>query len=104
MAAENSTCRVRIMNYSKLTEVLMPVVFGTFLAFSGVPALHAQQTRAKRNILTKQDLSGVPDHEGVLAQVELHRVPENRNTPILATSSAMYRRALLPLAWMVSRP
>jgi quercetin dioxygenase-like cupin family protein len=34
-----------------------------------VLVLRAQQTGAQRNILTKQDLSSFPGHEGVVAQV-----------------------------------
>jgi quercetin dioxygenase-like cupin family protein len=36
---------------------------------SCVLVLHAQQTGAQRNILTQQDLSNFPGHEGVVAQV-----------------------------------
>ena len=58
------------MNRSTLMAVIVVVVFVTCLTFSWGPALHAQQTGAKRTILTKQDLSNCPAHEGVVAQVE----------------------------------
>ncbi len=58
------------MNRSKLIAVMVAVVCVTSLALSCVPALHAQQTGAKRTILTRQDLSNIPGHEGVVAQVE----------------------------------
>ncbi|HXB53233.1 MAG TPA: cupin domain-containing protein [Vicinamibacteria bacterium] len=58
------------MNRSSLTAVTVIVVFATFLTLSWTPALDAQQAGAKRTILTKQDLSNFPAHEGVVAQVE----------------------------------
>ena len=58
------------MNRSKLTAAMAAVVFVTFLALSCVPSVRAQQVGAKRTILTKQDLSNFPGHEGVVSQVE----------------------------------
>jgi quercetin dioxygenase-like cupin family protein len=55
---------------SNLMAVIVVVVFVTFLTLSWAPALHAQQTGPKRTILTKQDLSNCPAHEGVVAEVE----------------------------------
>lgn len=42
----------------------------TLLTLSCWLVLHAQPDAPKRNILTKQDLSGFPGHEGVVALVE----------------------------------
>jgi quercetin dioxygenase-like cupin family protein len=58
------------MNRANLMAVIVVVVFVTCLTLSWAPALHAQQTGAKRTILTKQDLSNFPAHEGVVAEVE----------------------------------
>jgi quercetin dioxygenase-like cupin family protein len=52
------------MNRLKFVAAVGAVALVTF-----VLVLHAQQTGAQRNILTKQDLSGFPGHEGVVAQV-----------------------------------
>lgn len=60
------------MNRSKLILVMVTLVFAGLLALSAVPILQAQQVGdIKRNVLTKQDLSSVPGHEGVIARVEL---------------------------------
>ena len=53
------------MNRLKSVAVVAAVVLVTC-----VLVLHGQQTGAQRNILTKQDLSNFPGHEGVVAQVE----------------------------------
>lgn len=58
------------MNRSKLAVVVTAVVCVTFLALFCARGVRTQQTGAKRNILTKQDLSNFPGHEGVVAQVE----------------------------------
>jgi dihydroorotase/N-acyl-D-amino-acid deacylase len=58
------------MNRWKLIVVVAAVVFGGFLELFCLPGLHAQQTGARRNILTRQDLTDFPGHEGVVAQVE----------------------------------
>jgi quercetin dioxygenase-like cupin family protein len=53
------------MNRSKFVAVTVAFVFVTC-----VLALHAQETRAKRDVLIKQDISGFPGHEGVVVHVE----------------------------------
>ena len=58
------------MNRAKLITVMLTVVLAIFLALACGPVQHAQEAGAKRNILTRQDLSGFPGHEGVVAQVE----------------------------------
>lgn len=58
------------MNRSKLAVVVTAVVCVTFLALFCARGVRTHQTGAKRNILTKQDLSNFPGHEGVVAQVE----------------------------------
>ncbi len=54
----------------KSLKFVAVIVTVTFLAVPCFFVLHAQQPGAKRNILMKQDLSGFPGHEGVVAQVE----------------------------------
>jgi quercetin dioxygenase-like cupin family protein len=58
------------MNRFHLRVVIVVVVVVAFLCLSWAPALHAQQTGAKRTILTKHDMSTWPGHEGVVAEVE----------------------------------
>ncbi|HWW92701.1 MAG TPA: cupin domain-containing protein [Vicinamibacteria bacterium] len=58
------------MNRSNLTGVIGVLAFVALVGLSSAPALHAQQAGAKRTILTKQDLSNFPAHEGVMAEVE----------------------------------
>src|SRR5215471_5860980 len=58
------------MNRSKLAVVVTAVVCVAFLALFCARGVRTQQTGAKRNILTKQDLSNFPGHEGVVALVE----------------------------------
>lgn len=58
------------MNRLKLVAVLTALVCATLLASFCAPGLRTQQTGAKRVVLTRQDLSGFPGHEGVVAQVE----------------------------------
>src|SRR2546422_2286600 len=41
-------------------------VLVSFLAFSHAGGVPAQQTGAKRTVLTQMDLSGIPGHEGVM--------------------------------------
>jgi quercetin dioxygenase-like cupin family protein len=53
------------MNHSKFVAVTVAVVFVTC-----VLVLHAQETRAKRDVLIRQDISGFPGHEGVVVHVE----------------------------------
>ena len=48
----------------------LTVVVAILLVLACVPVQRAQEAGAKRNILTRQDLSGFPGHEGVVAQVE----------------------------------
>ena len=55
------------MNRAKLITVMLTVVLAIFLALACVPVQHAQEAGAKRNILTRQDLSGFPGYEGVVA-------------------------------------
>jgi quercetin dioxygenase-like cupin family protein len=54
------------MNRWKLIVVTMGLGLVT-----GISTVPAQETGAKRTILTKQDLTGFPGHEGVVARVEL---------------------------------
>ncbi len=55
------------MKSSKSLAIMAAV---TFLTLPCLFVLHAQPDAPKRNILTKQDLSGFPGHEGVVALVE----------------------------------
>jgi quercetin dioxygenase-like cupin family protein len=66
LLARSSKCKELAMNRSKLVPVAVAVVVAALLAVCA-----AQQVgEIKRNVLTKQDLSSVPGHEGVVAQVE----------------------------------
>ena len=53
------------MNHSKFVAVTLAVLLAT-----GALVLRAQQGRAKRDVLMKQDLSDFPGHEGVVVHVE----------------------------------
>ncbi len=59
------------MNRAKLIAVVAAVVITSFVALSYASGVPAQQPGAKRTVLTKQDLSGIPGREGLLVQVEL---------------------------------
>jgi quercetin dioxygenase-like cupin family protein len=69
-AEENPDSGEVLVNRSNLTAVIVVVVCVALLCLSSAPALHAQPPGAKRTILTKQDLSNFPAHEGVVAEVE----------------------------------
>jgi quercetin dioxygenase-like cupin family protein len=55
------------MKTSKSPAIMASAIF---LALSCFFVLHAQQDAPKRNVLVKQDLTGFPGHEGVVALVE----------------------------------
>jgi len=59
------------MNRAKLIAILAAVVIGSFLALSYAGGVSAQQPGAKRTVLTKQDLSGIPGREGVMVITEI---------------------------------
>jgi quercetin dioxygenase-like cupin family protein len=54
----------------KISKSLAIIAAVTFLALSCLFVLQAQQNAPKRNLLTRQDLTGFAGHEGVVALVE----------------------------------
>ena len=59
------------MKLLKWMGVVVAVVLVSFLALSYAGGAPAQQTGAKRTVLTQMDLSGIPGHEGVMVVTEL---------------------------------
>ncbi len=51
--------------------IVVAVVLASFLALWYAGGAPAQQTGAKRTVLTQMDLSGIPGHEGVIVVTEL---------------------------------
>lgn len=59
------------MKLLKWTGIVVAVVLVSFLALSYAGGVPAQQTGAKRTVLTRMDLSGIPGHEGVMVVTQL---------------------------------
>jgi quercetin dioxygenase-like cupin family protein len=59
------------MNRSKWIGVVAAVALVTFLALSYAGGVPAQQPGAKRTVLAKQDLSGIPGREGIMVITEI---------------------------------
>src|SRR5947209_17450965 len=60
-----------VMKRLKWIGIVVAVVLASFLVLSYAGGLSAQQTGAKRTVLTQMDLSGIPGHEGVMVVTEL---------------------------------
>jgi quercetin dioxygenase-like cupin family protein len=59
------------MKRLKWIGVVVAVVVVALLALPYPGGVSAQQTGAKRTVLTQMDLSGIPGHEGVMVVTEL---------------------------------
>src|SRR5260370_4503047 len=59
------------MRRLKWSGIVVAVVLTSFMALSYARGVSAQQTGAKRTVLTQMDLSGIPGHEGVMVVTEL---------------------------------
>src|SRR5260370_40655322 len=59
------------MERLKWIGIVVGVVLACFLALWYAGGASAQQQGAKRTVLTRMDLSGIPGHEGVMGVTEL---------------------------------